>query len=161
MNERHGGAARTRAWHRINWCCTGSNHRRKCCGAISNAIANVMQPFAALVECFSNRRIGAGWGKQLDIAVSNFHEHFFDTVTLNHFTMIDGGAERTLVIVDGCRQIAHGNRNMVNFSKDHRRNLLNRASPTLARNSWSVTPSPSFSAKHNTPILPSCMLRCT
>src|SRR5439155_3248316 len=35
------------------------------------------------------------------------------------------------------------------------------SSPTLARNSGSSIPSPSSGARHSTPILPSCRLRCT
>jgi hypothetical protein len=54
MNECNGGAAAARAWCLIEWCCTGSDHGRKCFGTVVYAVSNVVQAFTTLFKRLGN-----------------------------------------------------------------------------------------------------------
>ena len=71
----------------------GGPHRLEGLAAVGDAVADVVEPLAPLLDRLGDRRVVAGRRQQLDVAVGHLEQRLFDAVGLDHLAVVDGGAE--------------------------------------------------------------------
>ena len=55
----------------------------------------------------------------MHVALGHLQQRLLDAVALHDLAMVDGGTERTLVVVDGGFEVAHGDGDVVDFGQQH------------------------------------------
>src|ERR1700722_15706921 len=164
MDKGHRGAPRPRARRLVDHPPTGILHRLQRHAAVVDPVADVVQPLTLVGEVLGDGGRVVDRGEELDVGVGHFEERLLDSVGFDTLAVFHRGAEDFGVPGDGCLEVVHRDRHMVDLGQQgitHApclRNKVIRSSPTLARSSGSSMPRPSTGARHSTPILPSCRL---
>src|SRR6266508_5747734 len=109
MDERDRRAPAARAGYSIDGRRAGRLHRLQRLGAVVDPVADVMESLSTLLDRLGDRRVLTGGSEQWHVAVGDLEQCFLDSVGLDGLPMVDGGAERPRVIVDGRLEVAHGN----------------------------------------------------
>src|SRR5262249_25849156 len=138
--------------------------------AIVDAVGDVVDPLALLVEVLGNGGVVAHGREQLDVRLRHLQQHLLDPVLLDDLAVHGLDAVGLAVVLDGAVEIAHGDGHVVDLGDDGiahapaplwwRRNRV-IWSRCCSRSSGSVTPRPSSGDRQRTPTFPSTRLWCT
>jgi hypothetical protein len=132
MDKGHRGSPASGPWCFVNRRGAGRDHRSKRLGTIGDAVADVMQAFAALFDGLGHRGVGSSRGEQLDVALCHLQQGLFHAVGFDDFPMLDMRAECPLVVVNRRFKVFDGNGNVVDLSKEHDVKLVGEAIVELA-----------------------------
>ena len=94
VDEGHGRAAAAGAGRLVDRRGAGGLHRRERRGAVVDAVADVVQALAPLLEVLGDRRVVAGRREQLDVALGHLQQRLLDAVALDDLAVVDDRAER-------------------------------------------------------------------
>lgn len=127
MHERNRGAARARAGLLVDRRGAGFDHHGQRRGAVVDAVADVVQTLAPLLEVLGDRRIGGGCRRQLDVGIGHLDEGFLDPIGINDLAVVNFRAERLSVVGDCRFEIMNGDGDVVDFGELHDPSVGRRA----------------------------------